>query len=76
MNDVISISNLATAMHEHAKRCEESIRSAENRSEHIRLTQIALEAIRLAIMLDQFISQNTEVGTGPVETIALPVHTV
>ena len=72
MNE-ISISNLATELRAHAKRCEESIRYADDRAEHIRLTQIALEASRLAMQLELFISQNTEVGTGPVSTIALPV---
>ncbi len=76
MSDAVSISNLAVELRAHAKLCEESIRFADDRAEHIRLTQIALEASRLAMQLDLFISQNSQVGTGAVSTIALPVHHV
>lgn len=71
-SEPVSISNLALALHTHAQRCADSVRFADDRAEHIRLTQIALEAARLALQLDQFISQNTEVGTSPVVTIPLP----
>lgn len=71
MTDHVSISNLAAELHAHAEHCAESISGASDRMEHIRLTQIALEASRLALSLDRFISENTAVATGPVDTIAL-----
>jgi hypothetical protein len=66
-----SLSNIALGLREHADRCAEAIRLADNRAEHIQATQLALEAARLALNLEQWISQNTQVGTGPVTVIAL-----
>lgn len=71
MSDPISISNLARDLRNHADRAAESIQLADDRAEHIRMTQLALEAARLALQLELFISQNSEVGTGPVHQIAL-----
>lgn len=68
-NNPISITALATELHQHAEKCAEAIQLAGTREEHIRATQLALEAQRLALQLERFISQNTEVGTGPVRTI-------
>lgn len=70
-NDPISISTLSGELHAHADKIALQIQQASDRSEHIRLTQLALEASRLALALDRFISQNTEVGTGPVDTLPL-----
>lgn len=71
-NNPISITSLAEELREHAQRCAANIDLADDRSEHIRMTQIALEASRLSLLLDRFISQNSEVGTGPVKTLPLP----
>ncbi len=76
MPERVSISNLAAELAAHAQRCADSVRFADDRAEHIRLTQIALEASRLSLALERFISENTEIGTGPVETIALVPPTV
>lgn len=70
-NDLISISTLSSELHDHADKLSLAVSQASDRSEHVRMTQLALEAARLALALDRFISQNTEVGTGPVSTIPL-----
>lgn len=51
-----ALSNLATELHAHAKHCEESIRTAENRAEYIKLIQISLEATRLANLVDSMLT--------------------
>ncbi len=70
-NEPVSISELSAQLHAHAARLAQTVDLASDRMEHIRATQAALEASRLALSLDRFISQNTEPGTGPVVTIPL-----
>ena len=48
MSDPVSFSNFARELRLHAERCALAVGQASDRSEHIRSTQLALEAARLA----------------------------
>jgi hypothetical protein len=50
--NITELTNIAAAAREHAENLAADIVHASTRIEHIRLTQLALEAERIAIMLE------------------------
>lgn len=55
---MITMNEIATAAQNHAANLTADIRNAATRSEHIRLTQLALEAERLSDDIQRFVAKD------------------